>query len=264
MRTLLFILLFIPIVSIGGYKYYKLPEVKPASFVPPRVNAFGAVQTAGTGSSGASSLSITVSSTTLNNIVVVSIAAQGTTNVTSVTDNQSNSYVRIGSGVGISSGSFIVYQYVGAQSTGGATSITVNFASSVSVTACADEYSGFGGGGTITSTSVQDATTSGSGSGTSLSVSTLTPSATGNLVVASLCAYAANSYTAGTGYTIYGTGGSAIGFVVVRSEYKLSSAATETAPATVAYAVDLGWAEIATSYKIPAVYTRQSNFFFKP
>jgi len=225
---------------------------------PERVTAFAAVQTAQNTGFSVSSRVITVSSTTQNNLVVVTIAIFGTTRtLSSVTDNAGNTY-ELGSAVDNTNR---LYQAYGVQTTGGATSITVTISGSATTLACiADEYSGFAAGNT--NTTVNDGRQTGTGTGTSLSVSTLTPTATGRLIVASGIRMAdGNTFTAGTDYTEYGNSTG----VYAASEYRLSSASTETAPFTISSSGT--WCEIANAFKDdPAAPTNTGGFFnfFKP
>jgi len=212
---------------------------------PSKVTAFAAVQTVG-GSPTGSTITITLSSTGAGNLIVISMFT--TEIVTSITDNVSNTYVI---GASVDYVGYYVYQSYGVQVNGGNTSISVTVANSSTVKYCADEYSG----GAATNALCFDVRTTGSGAGTALSVATLTPAATGELIVATGFNGGNRSYTEGSGYTNYGNSSSG-----VRSQYKLSSAATETAPWTLSSSA--GWREIASAFKEGVAATNNSKFFF--
>lgn len=189
---------------------------------PAKVNAFGAVQTANnTNGIGSSTVSVTITSSTANNLIVVGIRTTTAVTVSSVTDNASNTYA-VSSNVDI--GGNRIYQAYGIQTTGGATSVTVTVSANASTSAIVNEYSGFSSGNT--NATAYDGVATGTGTGTSLSTSTLTPTASGALIV---CTMRANggSLAAGSGYTAYGIIGTITGM-----QYKLSSGASETCPAT--------------------------------
>lgn len=200
--------------------------------------AFTQVQTATQYAGGATtSGSATLSATGLNNLVVVSIKVGSASDIiSSVTDDKSNTYTKV-AGVSNASGTFYLAQYYSIQSTAAATSVTVNLSSSSSLRFGVDEYSG----NATTSVLNGYATGNNLGGSTSLSTSTLT-TPSGNLIVASGALSAAQTWTAGSGYTLYSGSGS----VTVRSEYKLSSSTSETAPATIG--VSAYWSEIASSF----------------
>jgi len=179
--------------------------------------AFAHVQASSRVSGSAASGDITLSSTTQDNLVVVHVMTDsGTATVTSITDDQGNTYV-VGTkqnGVGDDhSGT----QGYGVQVTGGVTLVTVNFSASVAFNIGADEYSG----GADNNAQVFDESLGAFDTGTALSVTTLTPSQSGNLVVATRVTEATKTYTAGTDYTLSlsGTTGR------VSSQYRLSAVA---------------------------------------
>lgn len=206
--------------------------------------AFAQVHTSTQATGTGSTVAITTTATTANNLVVVTIrlANAAVETCSSVTDDKSNTYV-LSALKNSDNGVVYVYQAYGVQVTGGTTTITCHFSGTVTSKRCgADEFSG----GATTNASVFDTQQSGTGSGLTLSVSTLTPANTGELIVASMSTHASN-YTAGSGFTMYnGTNP-----VSTRSEYKLSGGATETAPATVDGTSD-SWCEIATAFKLAA------------
>lgn len=206
--------------------------------------AAAAVQTANNGSGG-TTVVVTVSSTAANSLLVVSI--WGGYAVTSVTDNQSSSYTIIGP-VSTGGGGSMLLSQAYAICAAGVTSVTITQGTASNKGACVDEYSGIDTGDPY------DVHATNSGTGTSLSVS-LTPAAAGKLIVASLGGYAAttSAWTAGSGYTLYGTNTLSGLYELLRSQYRLSGTTSETAPATVSYAFEEGWAEIATSFNVAAI-----------
>lgn len=208
---------------------------------PERVTAAAAVQTANNQVEPGSSLNVTISSTTAGNLLIVSVAVDPSITVSSVTDNQSSSYT-VGSSVSNGGGgSFKVYQAY-AVANAGVTTVTITASGSGSINAIVDEYSG-----TATS-SVNDVRATNSGTGTSLSVS-LTPSASGKLIVCTLLGPLATTWTAGSGYTLYGVLNYLGVSEIMRTQYKLSGTTSETAPATInGWVAEEGWAEIATAF----------------
>lgn len=198
------------------------------------------VQTSAQTQVTATSADITVSSTGLNNLVVVHVRINSLTEtVDSITDNVGNTYVV---GTGASQGTSTIYQGYGVQTISGATTITVTTSASVNITCGADEFSG-----TATSNAaVIDDSGSGAGTGTSASVTGLTPSAAGKLIVATARTSSIGSWSAGTNYTLYFNGSSQPRALM--SEYRLSGTTSETAPATNTVSGD--WSEIARSYNL--------------
>lgn len=233
MKKLLFLLLFIPLFSIGQ---------------------FTQVNTSTQASGSTATLNITVTATTQNNLVVVHIKLASTSRtVNSVTDNVGNTYV-VGSNLDNGSTNRL-YQAYGVQVTGGATTITVNLSSSTNIRAGADEYSG----GKTTNATVFDATQTGTGNSTSLSTATLTNASTGELIVSTGGLTTAANWTQGSGYTLYNGTGS----VTLRSQYKLSGASTETAPCTIDGSAQ-AWTEIVRSYIPNTVAPTNKGSMFKP
>ena len=209
--------------------------------------AFAAVQASAeaTGTTGNLTVAITVTSTGAGNLVVVMVRLSNTTDTCSgVSDSAGNTYALLGP---FDSGSNPrVYMAYGVQTTGGATTVTASTPGGTATKRCfAVEFSG----GASTNAAVFDVSTKGSGTTeTSLSVSTLTPAATGELIVAFVSTQSSatgKSWTAGSGYTLYG-GGS--GSQTVRGEYNLSSGSSETAPITL-NAAGTNWVEIAAAFK---------------
>jgi len=226
---------------------------------PVKVTAAAAVQTANNTSDGSgNTVSVTISSTASNSLLVVSFWMLAANTVSTVADNQSSSYTIIGP---VSSGgdaTLKIYQAY-AMCGSGVTSVTITgSAGTYIIGACVDEYSGIDAGDPY------DVHATANGTGTSASVS-LTPAASGKLIVASLGGYAVSSWAAGSGYTIYGNTDYST-LHILRSQYKLSSSASETAPATATYLFDNEWAEIATSFNLTAAPTNTGGFFnfFKP
>lgn len=244
MRSL-FILLFGSLFFGASY-----PEVTPNTIFyrsfysemkslekPDKVTAFGAVQTASNSNGlGSSTVSVTITSSTANNLIVVGIRTTTAVTISSVTDNASNTYA-VSSNLDMG-GSLRLYQAYAIQSTGGATSVTVTVSANASINAIVNEYSGFSSGNT--NATAYDGVATGTGTSTSLSTSTLTPTASGSLIV---CTMRANggSLAAGSGYTAYGIIGTITGM-----QYKLSSGASETCPATAASG---DWGIIGMAFK---------------
>jgi hypothetical protein len=180
-----------------------------------------------------------MSATGAGNLVVVHIRTSNGNNVSSVTDDQGNTYVVGGASSLGDAGPSIVYQAYGVQVTGGVTTVTVNFSVSTSARAGADEYSG----GATTNAAIADAFLAGAKTtGTNVST-TLNPAANGELVVATIGLLAARTYTAGTNYTMYNGTGS----VTIRSMYNLNATTSETAPCTLSTSTD--WVEVTRAYK---------------
>lgn len=220
---------------------------------PPAFAAFSAIQTATQATGTGSSVAITTSATTQWSLVTVyAKLADNTETLTSITDDKSNSYTILT--VLDNGGANRIYMGYGIQTTGGTTAITCNFSSNVASKRCgADEYGGFSA--SVTNASVFDTSTTGASTGTALAVSTLTPAATGELIVGVGSLASATTWTAGSGFTIYNGSGS----VSMRSEYKLSGAATETADFTIA--VSKNWAEIAAAFKNTVSSTKPGFIF---
>ncbi len=163
---------------------------------------------------------ITLSPTTANNLVVVHTLIPAGVTVTSITDDKGNAYV-VGSAVLNNNSSYQAWQSYGVQTTGGTTSITVNFsASSATVKSTgAEEYSG----GETTNAAIIDVRGSASATATSITSSTITPAAAGELIVCTGGVNASRTWTAGTGYTLYlGTNPNQL-----IAQYKLSGTTSE-------------------------------------
>lgn len=205
--------------------------------------AFAAVQTTAQTATSGNVINRAITATGAGNLVVVHCKIGGTSeSLTSVTDTNGNTFVVL-SPVTDPSNTYRLFQAYGVQVVGGSTNIQLSFSGAVAAKrAGCDEYSG----GAASNAAVFDASTTGSGTGTSLSASTLSPAASGELIVASLASKNARTWTAGTDYTIYNGSGS----ITVRSQYRLSGTASETGPASIDSSDD--WAEILTAFKPPA------------
>jgi hypothetical protein len=216
---------------------------------PERVTAFAAVQNA-SNSAAATSYSVTVSSTTANNLLVVLVRVVNTSTLSSVTDNAGNTYSLSFGYIDFSTNTRL-YQAYGVQTTGGATSVTITQSTGSGSSAIVNEYSGFAAGNT--NATVYDAGVTGTGTGTSISTSTLTPSSTGNLIVCSIRAVG-TGIAAGSGYTIYGTQGATHAMM-----YKLSSGSSETCPAT---CTSGDWGIIGMSFRDTPPASGNGRFFY--
>jgi hypothetical protein len=215
--------------------------------------AFSATQTSTPVQSAAAAVAVTLSATTVGNIVVMSIyITPNSETCSSVTDNQGNTYV-VEAAVD-SPGGERLYQCYGVQVVGGATTVTANFSGAVATKRVfADEY-GFDGFAWTSNATAFDASTTGNGTGSTCTVSTLTTLRTAELIVATFIKDTANDWTAGTNYTKYGGGA---GSVKNGSEYRLSGAATETAPVEIG--ASYTWAERAVAFRSPQTATINPN-----
>jgi len=224
---------------------------------PEKVTAAAAVQTAS--NTGNTTISVTVSSTAANSLLVVSIWGPNSETISSVTDNQSSSYTILGPVTTGGAADKRVWQAY-AICAAGVTSVTVTKSSSGVGGVIVDEYSGIDTGDPY------DTHATNSGESTSLSVS-LSPAAAGKLIVASMGAYlpGTSAWTAGTNYTLYGLVTFVASYDIIRSQYRLSGTTSETAPASFTFSVDDQWAEIATSFNLPSAANTGGFFnFFKP
>lgn len=204
-------------------------------------------QTTGTGSS----VVLTVSSTVVNNLVVVHIKMNTSETCSSVTDDKSNTYVLSSA---VDNGALRLYQAYGVQTTGGTTAITCNFSSNaVTKRIGADEYSG----NDTTNGATFDVTqTANGGNAQSMAVASFNPAAMGELIVATMAINTVANWTAGSGYTLY----SGTGSISTRSQYRLSGASSETAPST--WDADSNnWCEIVSAFKAPASAASTNKMF---
>jgi len=249
------IILFILCSAFIAYE----PAGLTAIHRPEKVTAAAAVQTASNTGGAGTTISVTVSSTTVGNLVVISFliwkSGGPAPTISSVSDNGSNTYTSSATPQNIVSNDLWLYQYYSKHTTT-ATSITVTTTgSNDSYQVLANEYSGV-------DASVFDDSGTGTGTGTSLSVSGLSPSANGKIIVASAATAATGSWTAGSGYTLYGNNNVA-GIYRLAMEYKLVGTTSETAPITFSSSGD--WVEIASSFNVAASTNVNSFFlFFKP
>jgi len=244
-------------IILSAFTFFKPIE---QSKQPEKTNAFAAVQTASGVGTGTTTVVVTISSSGANNLLVVSLWYATGVSFVSLTDNLGTSYTS-SSAVTTASGISIVQSFAVVAS--GVTSVTVTYDTNVGAGGTAgvivDEFSG------NATSSVYDIRGTGFGTGTSLATSIFTPSASGKLIVATVLGYLANvgGWTAGSGYTLYGQRDYA-GYPLLRTQYKLSGTTSETAPATVSYAVLDEWAEIATAFNQFTASTNTTNFFYIP
>lgn len=212
--------------------------------------AFSFVQTKQGATGGATSLVITLdSAATQGNLLVINVKLGGVGAINpTVTDNAGtpNTYA-LAVGPIDSSPDFRCYQLYGVQVTGGATQITISWTNSAAARITVDEYSG----GAATNATVFDQSTSNTGSGTSASVASFSPAATGELIAVGVGFTGASGITAGTNYTL------ATSHANQSAEYRLSSAASETAP--MSWTGTLNWAEVVGVYKVPATSIKTVN-----
>jgi hypothetical protein len=204
--------------------------------------AWSAIQTATQVTGNTTTANLTLTSTTAGNLVVVYGRCLSSETLNSVTDSAGNTYAIIGP----ITNSTRFYMAYGVQTTGGTTTVTLTFSAAGSKRTGADEYHS-SNGSLASNAAAFDATTSGTGTGTAAATSTLTPAATGELIIGATAVGVAATMTAGTGFTAYSGGGS----TAVTSEYKLSGAATETAPMTIS--TSAAWVDIAAAFKEPSV-----------
>jgi len=206
--------------------------------------AFLQVQTSAQATGTGATVVATVTATGVNNLAVVHINVNSPTETcTGVTDDQGNTYA-LSSGQLYNSDNRRLYMAYGVQVVGGVTSITASFSAAVAGKVVGvDEFSG----GKTTNAAVFDKTSQQNGSGTSLSVPSFNPIATGELICAVASVNGTLTYTAGANYTMY----NGVNPAQMRSEYRLSSAASETAPMTVD-TDSFGYGEVAMAF-IPIV-----------
>lgn len=206
---------------------------------PERVQAFGRVQ--GATASNVSpnpSYGVTVSSTSANNLIVVSIFGLNTHTVNSVTDDQGNTYVQSQSG--LVGGIYPFSQYYGFQVTGAVTTVTVTFSTNeTAVYINIDEFSGFTG--TPTNGECFDASNYGNGTTATNAVSTAISPINSSCLIVSSGGDVNGSLSVGTGYTIGAT------TLFSGNEYKLTSSASENGVWT--NGSSGGWMVIVTSFK---------------
>lgn len=158
--------------------------------------AYSVVQTASNSGTG-TTVSVTLSSVTSNNTIVVGIITAFTafSAPTSITDSQGNWYTRVAGPTTVSNGS--LYTYVGGKVTGGFTSLTVNFSGSGQNNAViVREYSG------VVWTPF-DVSAAGTGNSTALSSGATVTTRHANQIVVGIGTQTLNSVTlsAGSGFS---------------------------------------------------------------
>lgn len=187
--------------------------------------------------SGTGSNVVSISATSAGELAVVGVRIQGVTDtITSVTDDKSNTYA---CSTNVDYSSRRIYLCYGVQTTGGTTSVTVAYSGTQTHRAYVAVFSG----GAASNAAAFDTSATGTNTGSALSVSTMTLAASGELVVAWAGTASTQTYTAGTGYTLYYPTNPD----VTNFEYNLSATTSETAPMT-----STGtpvWAEIAIAFK---------------
>lgn len=217
--------------------------------------AFALVQSPTQVTGTAASVSVTVAATGAGNLVVIYASPASTsTTLTSVTDNVGNAYV-VSSALD-NTPNLRIYMAYGVQVTGGATAITTNWSNGTETKRVGlDEFSG----GASNNTNAFDTSSTGTGTtSTATSVASFTPAGNGELIVAMIKASPQRSITAGTNFTI----SSGTSTTTVRSEYRLSSSGSETAPGTLASAPTV-WGEIAMAFKPASGGSTPNSGFFR-
>jgi hypothetical protein len=190
---------------------------------------------------GASSLSLTLNATRLDNLVVVNFYVSNPGHLTSVTDNKGNTYIASVSELVLPNGA-AAYQYYGVQTVNGTTSITITLGSSQDITAVANEYSG----GNTTNATVFDTAVVSTGTGTSSSIS-LSPAKAGELIDTGVLIFSGGvSPVSGSNYT---NGGFDQANHTAFTEFRLAGTTSEIAPAS--WTGSSAWGEIASAF-IPA------------
>ena len=209
--------------------------------------AFLRVQDANTSGTNTTQ-NLTVSSTILNNIVIGGLNTDDISQtLTSITDDKGNTYVV---DTATTHNSRFLYMFYGVQVTGGVTTITANKSGSVFSRMTIIEFSGNG----TTNASTFDTEKTGTGAGTDLSVSTLTPAASGELIVSFGLLNNFLTWTAGAGYTLENQANPE----QLKGQYKLSGTTSETAPMKVV-SDSFGWGEHAKAFKGKAVLVKVSS-----
>lgn len=196
--------------------------------------------------SGTGSITVTIPTTSVNNLVVLTIRVLSpTATINSVIDNAStpNLYTKAIGPIVSSELSQRVSQYYGVQVAGGVTQITIAVSASPNVRVNVDEFSG----NALTNSSVFDTAGSNIDGGTATTSASLsqalTPVNAGELIVAGLGPASGGNLgtvTQGTGYTI------ATGQTNLSSEYKLSGTTSETAP--ISWQNNNKWVLVAGAY----------------
>lgn len=197
--------------------------------------AFKRIQGKAANGSG-TTLTVTWDATTgTNNLVVIGAELNSTARtVDTITDPGLNTYAKTTSSP--LDNTVRIYQWFGVQTTGAA-SFLITQNTSGTIRAVADEFSG------NATSSPFDKDSTGSGSGVStFSVTSFTPTTPRSLIVCINAAGAAQTWTAGTNYTLGVASGT-----IVQSQFRLDSLGAETAPMT--GSANATWLEIAGAYK---------------
>jgi hypothetical protein len=184
-----------------------------------------------TTSFGTSTTTITpTTATVVSDLVVVNLVTVSAVTGLTVTDNATvpNVYTLAAGPIAVGDGRTL-YQFWGTQFFA-ATTITLSWTNSVVWQLVVEEFAGPG---------VLDQVASNSGTATSSSV-TLSPTNSGELVVAGVVATSGTSFVPGAGYT------SAATQTPLTSEYNLSATTSETVP--LSWTTSSVWAEIATAF----------------
>jgi hypothetical protein len=211
--------------------------------------ALGVTQIASNTGSAVTSVAVTVSSTAAGSLIVVGVGWQnGSTSITSVTDNQSNTYV--------SADAAVVNGNAGAQiwycenATGGVTSVTVTWSASAGRgQPTVYEISG------AATANAKDQTSSGTGSGTALAVASFTPTVANSIAIAVGYLPTNTTWTAGTDYTLGSTQNR------MGTERRImTSASAQTAPLT--SSASNTWAYAAATFKEAASGSNLKDKFF--
>lgn len=170
-------------------------------------------------------------------LVVVSFKVGSPVTGISVTDNAStpNDY-DLALGPHVDANGTQIYQLFGVARVGGATSITISWTSSTNSRAVVDEFSGLAAHNLV----AFDKAVGAAGSDTDATVA-LSPSATGELIVAMAGLGGVTGVSAGSGYTL------ATSNTSLSTAYNLSGAISETAP-FVLTGSGIVWNEIAGAY----------------
>lgn len=190
----------------------------------------------GSGTSGNMSFS---SATIQGNLVLVFIQWSGSVGeITSVTDTAGNTYALIAEKAGATG--WVTALFMGMQTTGGVTTITVNISpSTFRFDWFLAEFSGISGPANV---NAFDTSATANGASSTPSVS-LTPASAGKLIIGCIGTGANNlPATAGSGYTIFDSAGSRR----ANGEYKLSGTTSETVSMSLDFSVT--WAIIAASF----------------
>jgi len=198
--------------------------------------AFGFIKSAQNSGASVTSLAITVQAVPVGALVVINLKFLAAVVNLSVTDNASTPNTYAQAVVSSLSGSDIMYQWYGVATTAGATTITASWLAAATARITVDQFNG----GKLTNATVFDTATSNTGTGTSASL-TLSPTATGELIVAGLGLNAgASSVVIGSNYLV-GTNNTS-----TSTEYRQIGTTSEAAP--INWTGSVAWAEVAGAY----------------